>query len=166
MRSIDRRRFLSEVSRVAIGLTGYTSLVQAALAQTERPSGRRPNFIFFLTDDLGWGDLGCYGHRSIKTPNLDRLAEQGSLYTQFYVSSGVCSPSRTGFMTSHYPARHRVHGHFASHEQNAARGMPNFLDERLPECNGHRRIDGCLVNSRLATRHGDDDFVVRIRCWC
>ncbi len=117
---------------MAFGLAGSSSLIQAALAQSERSSGNRPNFIFILTDDLGWGDLGCYGHRSLKTPRLDRLAEQGTLYTQFYVSSAVCSPSRAAFMTSHFPARHRIHGHLASPQQNEARGMPNHLDARVP----------------------------------
>ncbi|OPZ20090.1 MAG: Arylsulfatase [candidate division BRC1 bacterium ADurb.BinA364] len=92
----------------------------------------KPNIIFILADDLGWGDLGCYGNPHIKTPNLDRLAAQGTIFTQFNVCSGVCSPSRTAFMTGHFPARHGVHGHFATHEQNAARGMPNWLDPSAP----------------------------------
>ena len=67
---------------------------------------RKPNIIFFLADDLGWGDLGCYGHDvtnydtlaagpiRIRTPNLDRLAAQGKLFTDFYVTQAVCSASR------------------------------------------------------------------------
>ena len=88
----------------------------------------RPNFVFVFADDWGWGDLGCYGHPRLKTPNLDRLAKQGILFTQFYVCSGVCSPSRTAIMTGHFPARHRIHGHIADHKRNLARGMPDFLD--------------------------------------
>jgi len=111
---MHRRQFLTTAAG-AVGAFGY--------------QGRRaPNVIFILADDLGWGDLGCYGHRDIKTPNLDRLASQGSLFTQFYVSNPVCSPSRTGFTTGHFPARHKVHGHFATPEINEARGMPNWLD--------------------------------------
>lgn len=93
---------------------------------------RKPNFIFILADDLGWGDLGCYGHPHLKTPNLDRLAKQGTLFTQFYVNGSVCSPSRCAFMTSHYPARERIHGHYATQQQNGARGMSNWLDPRAP----------------------------------
>ena len=93
---------------------------------------RRPNIIFILADDLGWGDLGCYGHRQIKTPNLDRLAAQGTLFTQFYTSNPVCSPSRTGYMSGQYPARHRIHGHLATNDLNAQRGMPNWLDPAAP----------------------------------
>lgn len=91
-------------------------------------SDNRPNFIFILADDLGWGDLGCYGHSQLKTPHLDRLSRQGTLFTQFYVNGSVCSPSRCAFFTGQYPARHRIHGHYATHEQNAARGMNNWLD--------------------------------------
>ena len=88
-----------------------------------------PNIIFIFADDWGWGDLSCYGHDRLKTPNLDRLASEGTLFTQFYVCSGVCSPSRTAVMTGQFPARHGVHGHFADHPMNERRGMPNWLDE-------------------------------------
>ncbi len=92
----------------------------------------RPNIVFVFADDLGWGDLGCYGNTRIRTPNLDRLAREGTLFTQFYVNSGVCSPSRAAVMTGQYPARHRIHGHFATHENNRRRGMPDWLDPAVP----------------------------------
>jgi N-acetylgalactosamine-6-sulfatase len=91
-----------------------------------------PNILFIFADDWGFGDLGCYGNTEVATPNLDKLASQGTRYTQFHVTSGVCSPSRTSIITGHYPARHRVHGHFAGNEMNKKRGMPNWLDENLP----------------------------------
>ena len=102
----------------------------AADAPTARPidEGRPPNIVFVFADDWGWGDLGCYGHRQLRTPNLDKLAREGTLFTQFYVCSGVCSPSRTAIMTGHFPARHRVHGHFSRHDRNVKRGMPDWLD--------------------------------------
>ncbi len=89
---------------------------------------RKPNVIFILTDDQGWGDAKFAGHPYLKTPNLDRLAREGTWLRQFYVAATVCSPSRAAFMTSHYPARHHIHGHFSSHDQNAARSMPDWLD--------------------------------------
>ena len=92
----------------------------------------RPNILFIFADDWGYGDLGCYGNTEVKTPNLDKLASQGTRYTQFHVTSGVCSPSRSSVITGHFPARHLVHGHFAGNEVNARRGMPNWLDETLP----------------------------------
>lgn len=96
------------------------------------PAPARPNFIFILADDLGWGDLGCYGNTQLPTPHLDQLARDGVLFTHFYVNGSVCSPSRSAFFTGQYPARNRIHGHFASAGQNAARGMPNFLDPKVP----------------------------------
>jgi len=93
---------------------------------TEKPAP--PNIVFILADDWGWGDLGCYGHPHVQTPHLDALAAGGVLFTQFYVCSGVCSPSRAAFMTGRFPAHWGIHGHFADHGRNAARGMPNWLD--------------------------------------
>src|SRR5688500_5776989 len=92
----------------------------------------RPNIIFILADDLGWGDLSCYGNTFLRTPNLDRLAEAGTLFTQFYVNGSVCSPSRSAFFTSQYPPRNRIHGHYAPPEQDAERGMPQFVDPTVP----------------------------------
>jgi N-acetylgalactosamine-6-sulfatase len=103
-----------------------------ASAAALRAAAQPPNIIFILADDLGWGDLGCYGHPHIKTPNLDRLAKEGTLFTQFYVNGPVCSPSRTSFMTGHFPARYKVHGHFAAADLNQRRGMPNWLDPSAP----------------------------------
>ncbi len=89
---------------------------------------KRPNVVFILTDDQGWADAKFAGHPYVQTPNLDRLASQGTWFKQFYVAATVCSPSRCGFMTSHYPARHAIHGHFADHALNEARSMPDWLD--------------------------------------
>ncbi|MGB0839522.1 MAG: sulfatase-like hydrolase/transferase, partial [Chitinophagales bacterium] len=57
-----------------------------------------PNVVFILADDLGYGDLASYGHRHIKTPNLDKLASEGIKLTDFYSPSPLCSPSRAGFL--------------------------------------------------------------------
>ena len=93
---------------------------------------RKPNVIFILADDLGWGDLSCYGNPFLKTPNLDRVASQGTLFTQFYVAGSVCSPSRCGFFTGQYPARQKIHGHYATPELNTSRDMSQWLDPRVP----------------------------------
>lgn len=95
-------------------------------------AAEKPNIIFILADDLGWGDLGCYGNKIIHTPNLDAMAKQGTLFTQFYVNASVCSPSRCAFFTGQYPARHRIHGHYSTKEQNEARGMSNWLEPKVP----------------------------------
>jgi len=105
---------------------------------------KRPNILFILADDWGYGDLGCYGNEGIRTPCLDLLAEQGTRYTRFYVASCVCSPSRCSFITGHYPGRWQVHAHFARHDSNEQRHMPNWLDiespslPRLMQENGYR----------------------------
>jgi arylsulfatase A-like enzyme len=88
----------------------------------------KTNIIFIFADDWGYGDLGCYGHHELKTPNLDRLAQQGTRFMQFHTTSPVCSPSRCSILTGHYPARHRIHGHFARYDLNEKRHMPNWLD--------------------------------------
>src|SRR5262245_56809935 len=89
--------------------------------------GKGPNVVFILADDLGWGDLGCYGNRFLPTPNLDRLAKQGGLFTHFYVGGSVCSPSRTAFLTGQFPGSLAIHGHFAATAVNQSRTMPEFL---------------------------------------
>jgi arylsulfatase A len=68
----------------------------------------RPNIVIFLADDLGWGDLGCYGHPTMRTPNLDRFAVQGVRFTQCYAACGVCSPSRSAILTGRTPYRNGV----------------------------------------------------------
>ena len=62
-----------------------------------------PNVLFILSEDLGYGDLGCYGHPYARTPNLDRLASEGTRFEGFYVAGMTCAPSRAGFMTGRYP---------------------------------------------------------------
>lgn len=69
-----------------------------------------PNVIIFYTDDMGWGDLSSYGHPSIRTPRLDRLAEEGQRWTDFYVPSPVCSPSRAALLTGRQPVRSGLYG--------------------------------------------------------
>ena len=66
---------------------------------------RRPNFVFFLADDLGWRDTGCYGSTFYETPTIDRLAREGMRFTDAYAACPVCSPTRASIMTGKYPAR-------------------------------------------------------------
>ncbi len=127
MKNIDRRQFVNKLGLTTAGLLGGTSILRSTWANTNK----RPNIVFLFADDLGWGDLGCYGHRRLKTPNLDRLANEGILFTQFYVSGSVCSPSRAAILTGQFPARLGVHGHFARPEINERRGMPHYLDPQV-----------------------------------
>lgn len=77
------------------------ALSTGAQAADDRP----PNIVLMFADDLGYGDLGCYGHPYAKTPVLDQLAKEGTRCTQFYVTGVTCNPSRTGLMTGLFPAR-------------------------------------------------------------
>ncbi len=92
---------------------------------------RRPNILFLLADDLGYGDLSCYGHPRTKTPHLDQLAAEGTRFGQFYVSM-LCSPTRASILTGQFPSRWRVFAHFAALAGNKQRGMPDWLDAAAP----------------------------------
>jgi arylsulfatase A-like enzyme len=80
-------------------------LVFSLTASAETGFGRQPNFIFILADDLGYGELGCYGNTFNETPHLDGLAEQGVRFTNAYAAAPVCSPYRAALMTGQWPAR-------------------------------------------------------------
>ncbi len=101
-------------------------------AQAFATAAPKPNIVIIFADDWGWGDLSCHGHPWLKTPNLDKLASEGTDFQQFNVLSPVCSPSRVGLMTGHYPARYSIHGHFATPQSHKSRGMPDWLDPKAP----------------------------------
>ncbi|MGB1129007.1 MAG: sulfatase-like hydrolase/transferase [Haloferula sp.] len=134
-----RQRFFSTVC-VALSVT-------CLLAARSSAAAERPNILFIFADDWGWGDLGCHGHPYVRTPNIDRLAEQGTDFHRFTVASGVCSPSRTAVMTGHFPARYSINGHFAWVPSNAKRNMPDWLDTEAPS------LPRLLKESGYATAH-------------
>ena len=76
----------------------FSAIVQAA---EDRP----PNFVIIFCDDLGYGDLACFGHPTIATPHLDRMAREGMKFTQFYSAAPVCTPSRAALLTGRLPLR-------------------------------------------------------------
>jgi arylsulfatase A len=81
------------------------SLIVCSLPHDRAEAERRPNIIFIYADDMGYGDIGCYGAKAIKTPNLDRMAAEGLRLTSFYSVSPICTPSRAALMTGRYAAR-------------------------------------------------------------
>ena len=82
---------------------GLALLLLSSLAQADEP--RKPNVLLIYADDMGYGELGCYGNKVVPTPNIDRIATDGVRCTQGYVSAPLCSPSRAGLMTGRYPTR-------------------------------------------------------------
>jgi len=81
-----------------------------ALNLCARAAAKPPNIVIILADDLGYGDLGCYGHPTIRTPNLDRMAAEGIRFTDFYVAACVCTPSRAALLTGRLPIRNGMAG--------------------------------------------------------
>lgn len=107
-------------------------LLQLPASGAQADADKRPNVLFVLTDDMGWADPSCYGNKEVATPNLDRLAQEGRRFTQFYVASPVCSPSRTAFLTGCYPARWGMNYILLRPSENAAHDCVNWLDPKAP----------------------------------
>ena len=103
-------------------------------AQVRQPT----NVIVLLADDLGYGDLSCYGSQSIETPHIDALARRGMRFTQFYSASAVCSPSRAALLTGRYPLRYGITGHFTDNREHLPPGSTT-LAELLGEA-GYRTV--------------------------
>ncbi|MFU7561352.1 sulfatase-like hydrolase/transferase [Roseiconus sp. JC912] len=97
-RSHSPKRFAAIALCAVVGLLTQASVSFAANGDSEG----RPNFVFILADDLGYGDLGCFGRTDIKTPNLDRLASQGVRLTNHYANGAECTPTRAAFLTGRY----------------------------------------------------------------
>ena len=111
----SRRDFLKTLSVVA----GAALAPTAVFGQGQK---RRPNVLLIFTDDQGSIDVNCYGAKDLITPNLDRLAREGTRFRQFYVGAPVCSPSRAALMTGRYPQRAGVPGNVSSQPGHA--GLP------------------------------------------
>ncbi len=146
-------------------------LIAAGLNVGEsRPSRlpSRPNIIIILADDLGWGDLGCYGHPSIRTPNLDRLAQQGMRFTDFYSAAEVCTPSRAALLTGRYPIRSGMcHDRYRVLRRVSAGGLPDSevtIAERLKDtgystaCIGKWHLGNYMNNPDFFPRRHGFDF--------
>jgi arylsulfatase A len=93
-------------TRIAVDFVLRAAIViLTALPAVASIAADKPNIIVMLADDMGYGDLGCFGHPTIRTPELDRMARQGMKMTQFYVGASVCTPSRAALLTGRYPIR-------------------------------------------------------------
>jgi arylsulfatase A-like enzyme len=138
-----------------------TALGGAVTAMTARASSRKPNIIIIFADDLGYGDIGCFGS-SIPTPNLDRMAKEGVQLTRFYSASPVCSPSRAALLSGRYPARTGVVNVLMPNASTGLNGT-EFTIPKLLKSEGYRTA--CIGKWHLGTkpdcmpdRHGFDEF--------
>ena len=106
---LTRRAFMKAVG---VGAAGFAlnGCAAAATAPTEGRGRRQPNIIYILADDLGYGDLSCYGQKKFTTPSIDRLAREGMLFTQHYAGSTVCAPSRCVLMTGLHTGHCQIRG--------------------------------------------------------
>ncbi|MEM6378382.1 MAG: sulfatase-like hydrolase/transferase [Bacteroidota bacterium] len=91
-----------------------------------------PNILFVFIDDMGFGDLGCYGNEEVSTPNIDQLAAEGIRFHQFYVNSPICSPSRVSVLTGNYPSKWGITSFIHTKKANARRGLQDYLMLEAP----------------------------------
>ncbi len=105
-------------------------------------TGRPPNFVMIFIDDMGWGDLSCFGNEEAATPNLDRLAREGVRFEHFYVNSPICSPSRCALTTGQYPQRWSITSFLNNRADNDRRGVAQWLDPRAATLPGILRQNG------------------------
>ena len=94
---------------LALLLAAWSALSGTAVVAADAAQAR-PNIIYVMADDMGWGDAGCYGQKHIQTPNIDRLAREGTRFTDVYSGGSVCAPSRSVLMTGQHLGHTRVRG--------------------------------------------------------
>jgi len=148
--------------RLVPGIVLLPLLVANALA-----SSPRPNFVLILADDLGYGELGCYGQQTIRTPNLDRMAQEGLRFVQFYAGATVCAPSRSVLMTGQHQGRTRVRGNAdPSNPESQALRPEDLTVARVLQQAGYRTAligkwglgDIGAAATGLPRRQGFDEF--------
>ena len=112
------------------GILAAVLMLAATTATADEPA--RPNIVIVYADDMGSGDLSCYGGDLAKTPNLDRMAREGTRFTRYYSASPICSPSRCGLLTGQFPARWRITSYLQTRAGNRECGQADFLDPAAP----------------------------------
>jgi len=116
---------------------------------TDNEKKHVPNIIFILMDDMGWGDLSCFGSKSISTPNLDKMAEKGIVFQNCYASSPLCSPSRFGCLTGRYPCRGFIKDVFFPTVDVEEKYMDvrAFLPDEIPEEAIDEKLTKMIIDS-------------------
>lgn len=160
---------LSRTDRVAAwGALIGLFLLWSAWSHSVVNAAERPNIVLILADDLGYGELGCYGQQVIRTPNLDRMAEGGMRFTQFYAGATVCAPSRSVLMTGQHQGHTRVRGNAgAEHPQAQALRPEDVTVAKLLQSAGYRTAligkwglgDVGPAETGLPRKQGFDEFL-------
>lgn len=132
MKTTHRRSASFLVNTFYISLTLCCMSSSMMALDKEKSTGDQPNIVFIFIDDMGYGDLSCTGNKQVQTSNIDQLAAEGIRFTNFYVNSPICSPSRVAITTGQYPAKHGIHSYLASRKRNSDRGMKDFLNPKAP----------------------------------
>ncbi|MFM7591739.1 MAG: sulfatase-like hydrolase/transferase, partial [Isosphaeraceae bacterium] len=131
------------------------------------PAAEKPNIIWIMADDLGYGDLGCYGQKLIKTPAIDKMAGEGLRFTQFYAGATVCAPSRSVLMTGRHHGHTRVRGNAGRPNPAAQALKPEDISvASVLQKAGYRTAligkwglgDVGKADSGLPRKHGFDEF--------
>ena len=114
-------------------LISHSSVLAAPQSLTPQSAQHgRPNIIVVFIDDMGWSDLSCFAGKQVETEHIDRLAAEGIRFTNFYVNSPICSPSRVALSTGQYPQRWRITSYLNNRRSNHDRGMAQWLSRSAP----------------------------------
>ena len=141
---MKRREFLKTIKVGAVGAAATMTL--PGFLQNSFSNGKRtPNIINIIVDDLGWGDLGCYGNPTIKTPHIDHFASQGTLFTQYYVNGATCMPTRLGIMTGRFPAWNLFEFHPDAPERREDGRPGRYLDPKRPNITNILKANGYVT---------------------
>ena len=112
--------------------------------EAEKSESENPNIVFIYVDDMGYGDLSCYGQKTLKTPNIDKLASEGMLFTQHYAGSTVCAPSRAALLTGKHTGHTSVRG-------NSPEGqLIHDNEETIAEMLGKKGYNSAVIGKWVA----------------
>ncbi|MBN1635749.1 MAG: sulfatase-like hydrolase/transferase, partial [Deltaproteobacteria bacterium] len=141
-----RRNFIKSAALfscgVSMGLATQGCASMRAITRSYNTDNGLPNIILITADDLGWKDLGCYGNSEISTPNIDCIAANGVLFTNAFVVSSSCAPSRASFITGQYPHTNRVDGLTHIHKRKSLSPFHTTLPEILSQKGYNTALEG------------------------
>lgn len=153
------------MSTVRMGLLFWMTCL-ASFFTTDAAETRKPNFLLLFADNLGYGDLGCYGSKEAKTPHIDRLAAEGVRCTDFYIGSPSCSPSRGAILTGRHPERNGLNYQLSSMENMGGEGLP-ATEKIIPQylkplgytCGAFGKWNIGFATGSRPTERGFDEFL-------